>query len=296
MSSQRLRDTAAQPPRIVQASWIDIAITCYSDSGVVVSVLPVHDTDGVLKPKITSFTPHLVIIRNQPRGPTPGSDRRNVLFGLMAANVPAMNSLVSEYMNLERAIMNGALRQIETTLGHDKFPFIQQNYYSSGNDMVISPSMPCIVKISHAHRGMGKIRLENQDQWRDLATVLALHDDYCTGEPFIEAEYGIRVQKIGTHYRVMKKIYTGSGWKSQFGGADLQEIPITETYKLWVDECSKCFGGLDWLAVDAIHGKDGEDYIIEMNGSAIGFLPGRWEEDTFFVRDMIMQRLNDLYY
>ncbi len=28
-----------------------------------------------------------ILIRNQPRGPTPGSDKRNVLFGLMTAGV-----------------------------------------------------------------------------------------------------------------------------------------------------------------------------------------------------------------
>jgi hypothetical protein len=47
------------------------------------------------------------------------------------------------------------------------------------------------------------------DGFRDLATVLALNGDYATAEKFFPCEYGIRVQKIGTSYRVLKKIFTG---------------------------------------------------------------------------------------
>lgn len=84
--------------------------------------------------------------------------------------------------------------------------------------MVMFDEYPAIVKISHAHRGMGKMRVENSDQFRDLSTVMGLHHDYCSVEKFIDIDYGIRVQKVGPSYRVFKKISTGSGWKSQFGG------------------------------------------------------------------------------
>jgi len=102
---------------------------------------------------------------------------------------------------------------------------------------------------------MGKIKVNDSEQFRDMSTVLALNGVYCTGESFIPAEYGIRVQKTGPTYRVYKKVATGSGWKSQFGGADLQVIPITPEFKLWADECAKLFGGMDLLAIDAIMGK-----------------------------------------
>ena len=59
---------------------------------------------------------------------------------------------------------------------------------------------------------MGKVKLSNGDEFRDLSTVVALHRDYATVERFVECEYGLRVQKVGDNYRVYKKVFTGSGW------------------------------------------------------------------------------------
>lgn len=88
----------------------------------------------------------------------------------MHAGVPAINSLESEYMNLERPIMFGALKQIERQLGHDKFPLIPQNYYSSYKNMIIPPTLPGIVKISHAHAGMGKIQIKDSTEFRYISS------------------------------------------------------------------------------------------------------------------------------
>jgi len=140
-----------------------------------------------------------------------------------------------------------------------------------------------------------KVKIENEDQFKDIANVLSYDTDYCTAEPYIETEYGIRVQKIGDSYRVYKKIHTGSGWKSQFGGSGLYEIPLTDTYKFWADECSKCYGGMDLLAVDAVHGNDGNDYILELNGTAIGIVSEHWEKDSYLIVDMVINKMNWIY-
>jgi len=280
---------------IVQTSWMNVELTVYPDSGCLMKMQPVRVSQGDPK-KGVAVKPHFLLLRNQVRGPYPSNDRRNLIYGLMMANIPSINSCVSEYMHLERPIMYGALKEIESRVGHDKFPLIPITYYSAPNEMIIGPDpYPIIIKVSHSHAGMGKIKINDPDQFRDISTVLALNQDYCTAESFIKAEYGIRVQKVGSSYRVYKKIATGSGWKSQFGGADLQVIPLTDEFKLWADECSKCFGGMDLLAVDALHGEDGRDHIIELNGTAIGIKAIHWEEDTKVLRDLCIERMSALY-
>ncbi len=284
--------------RVVQSSWLDTATVYYhGQGGCYVNTAPVRESSErqIKKPATLMFKPDLVIVRNQVRGPTPASDKRNVLYGLMMAGIPAVNTLESTYLDLERPLMYNELRKIESAVGHDAFPVIPQNFYSSSNQMVIPPPMPAVIKVSHAHAGMGKIRVHNPEGFQDMSTVIALHSDYCTAETYIPSEYGIRVQKIGDSYRVLKKVFTGSGWKSHFGGADLQEIPLTNRYKRWADLCAHAYGGLDLLAVDALHGKDGKDWILELNTTAIGVQPKDWTQDSLAVRKVAIERLEAIY-
>jgi len=283
--------------RVVQCSWNECSCTVYPDSGCYLQIAPVHESEGKVKrPQTLTVKPDFILVRNQPRGPTPITDRRNTLYALMFANIPSINSLTQIYLDLERATMVGELRAVEARLGHDKFPLVPITFYDTPERIgVWDGQFPAVIKVSHAHAGMGKAKLENMGNLQDTATILALNQDYCTVEPFIKTTEGVRVQKIGDSYRVYKKIFTGSGWKSQFGGADLQSIELTDTFKLWADECAKCYGGMDLLAVDAVLDEHGNYHILELNGTAIGIQEQHWAEDSNRLVYLVVERMNSIF-
>ncbi|GFO43593.1 synapsin-like [Plakobranchus ocellatus] len=49
------------------------------------------------------------------------------------------------------------LIDIQKKLGRENFPLIDQAYYPNHKEMLITPKFPVVVKIGHAHSGLGKV-------------------------------------------------------------------------------------------------------------------------------------------
>ena len=277
--------------KVEQAQLKDLEVTSYSDSGVYCDLFPAdYPIEGTKQNKNRVFKTDFILVRNIVKEPHPSKNFTTKLLGLMHGNIPSINSLYSIYSCLERPVVYGALLQIMKRLGKDKFPLIDQTYYSNFRTAIITPPFPNVVKVGHSHSSYGKMLLQTNEEFRDIVSVIALHNDYFSAEPFIESIYELRIQKIGTHFRAFKRM--SFDWKINRDTPLIEDIKLEPRYKFWIDECAKLFGGLDILALDVLVTQDNQEIILEMNDTAAG-MTYKKDEDYPYIKELVLNKINN---
>ncbi|ETO12670.1 synapsin-1 [Reticulomyxa filosa] len=102
-----------------------------------------------------------------------------------------------------------------------------------------------------------------------------------------QGNHNLRIQKIGKHYRVLKRV---GEEKNDTENVVTQELELSARYKFWADVCAQCFGGLDIVNVDVLVNSEGKEYILKFDG--VGAF-GKPDEDNLVLKEFIIEKLND---
>ncbi|KAL9644276.1 hypothetical protein ABK040_005737 [Willaertia magna] len=250
--------------------------------------------------------PNLVIVRKLVQGlKINEQDYTNHLLGMMHCQLPAINNLTSIFINLNRPIIQGILSGIRDKVGVEKFPLIDQYFFSEPHRMLFTPNASKVVlKVGSAEAGFGKVLYENNiNTIRDFTGCITRYGDFITCEPFIQnRKCDLRLQKIGKHLRLYERI--NSNWKGNVGNSVIKEIEnIPKRYKKWIKYVDKAFKEqfgveMDIYTIDAIQVLKEEniieEYILEINDSASGFYNDNKEEDMKHVAELAINKLSQL--
>ena len=72
----------------------------------------------------------------------------------------------------------------------------------------------------------------------------------------------------------------------------LEQIPMTERYKFWIDEVSKIFGGLHICEVQVVvHTETQKEYIIDVVDSAITLLGEQQDGDRRLIAELCLDTM-----
>lgn len=81
-------------------------------------------------------------------------------------------------------------------------------------------------------------------------------------------------------------------WKTNLGSAMLEQTPMTEKYRGWIEAVAAQFGGLDLCALEVLVSRDGREIIMELNDCALPLLGDSQEEDRRLISELVLHRMN----
>ncbi|ESN90625.1 hypothetical protein HELRODRAFT_130473, partial [Helobdella robusta] len=270
--------------RVEQAEFRELNLTSFAGEGMVVHYRTIHSSFIS-----RLFQPDIILVRQHARNAT--ENWSQLLIGLMHGGVPSVNQLHSLYNFMDKPWVFSNLVRLRNKLGRDKFPLIEQTFYPNHKEMMSNLWVIVARQINQPTSKHSSVKVDDHHLFQDIASIMGVTECYATVEPHIQSLGDVHIIKIGHNYKAYIRRAMSGNWKANVGSAILEQVPVNDRYKSWVDECSKIFGGLDIICVKAILAADGREFIVEVTDSSLPLLGNEQEEDCQLMADLVIRKL-----
>lgn len=90
------------------------------------------------------------------------------------------------------------------------------------------------------------------------------------------------------HFR--RKSISGN-WKTNQGSAMLEQMPVSDKHKMWIEEISKVFGGLVLCEISFLVDRNGTEYLHSFKDSSFPLIGDSQEEDRKSIVEIVSSKM-----
>lgn len=209
--------------------------------------LHVYDRDGVVRPDLVLW--RVGAIRMVPR-------YRSVVDLIRLSQIPAINPGDCVARCFDRLSATAEMRAAG-------LPVVVP-YAAVGDGILrnVGRPAPFVVKVGNHHAGLGKARVEADDEWQGLADPLVAADDYVASEPWIAHVRDIRCLVLGDRMWAMAR--ESRGWRANVDTCKHTLIGPPPAIAAWTETARRHLGA-DILGLDFLETPTGEYHLLECN-------------------------------
>ncbi|KAL6051955.1 Asparaginyl-tRNA synthetase, cytoplasmic (Asparagine--tRNA ligase) (AsnRS) [Balamuthia mandrillaris] len=194
--------------------------------------------------------------------------RKTIIYALLYANIPTCNNLNAFYSMLDDAVIYGKLAELKTKNGGKKqFPLVPKYFYPYHNATTFMPPLPMMVKTGTAANvaTRPKMKISTKREWDHfLQSEVAKHKSFLSSEPFVESDFVVSVQKIGSQYKCLKYNATINEQERGEGAS----VPLDERWKKWIDMVALELN-LRVCFLDLLHSREVDSFKILKCGTGV---------------------------